>query len=351
MNIQTLNADAFNNVALAVESIEKYNASKEVGNLEEAESALQKAMDADPDFLDVHFYSGLTLDLIGKPKDAALFFERIYNEIDAEKIKDEAQYNLGVAYYHLYSHRFLKIAETNFLEVIAKTKDENLKYLSMANLAQTYAMWMIPSSALKKDWRDNEDQRRAIVQSASDNYAKFKECEGKVRRFLTWDWLSPGIKKADKNKIRAIINNAKGMALMYGTDYSSEDNGKKKEILNEALSYLQKSDAEIPNDWANSCDLASATWRLSMVESDTAKAQELFDKSIELLKRVTQVLRRNYGFALYELGRIYRTKKEFATAIKYFEEAMAIEVDYRDVSDQTVLDEKERAKKADSSFP
>jgi tetratricopeptide (TPR) repeat protein len=351
MNSKTLNPVAFDSVALAVGSIEKYNSSKDTDNLVEAEIALQTARRADPDYLDALFYSGLTLDLIGRPKDAAPFFERIYNEIDRESIKEEAQYNLGVAYYHRYSHQYLAEAEKNFLGVIKKTHDSTLKNLAKANLAQTYAMWMIPGSDEKKSWRENAQVRPGLMQFIEGKYAQFQKYDRQVRHYLVLSAWMLGKNRQQRKKISAIINNAKGMALMYFTDYSDDTEAQKKKKLGKALEYLKNSDEETPNDWANTCDLASAHWRLSMVEDNPAKAQSFFKKSVELLQRVIHVLRKNYGFAYYELGRIYRTKKEFGQAIAYFDQAMQIEEDYRDVRNKTVLEEKERAEKQDSTLP
>jgi tetratricopeptide (TPR) repeat protein len=69
------------------------------------------------------------------------------------------------------------------------------------------------------------------------------------------------------------------------------------------------------------------------------------------LTKVVEDLRPNYGFALYELGRTYRLRGEFAKAIGYFDRVLAIPHELRDVSDRRLLIEKERAAAGTEEYP
>src|SRR5437899_7258386 len=142
MNTQTSSRAAFEEVTRTLREIEKYNINKNVEHLERAETALALARQEDEDYLDAVFYSGMVSDLIGRPKDAIPYFERIVREVEKRDVQTEARFNLGVSYYHRYSHQFLAQAETHFLNVLRETNDSTLRNLTRAHLAQTYAMWM-----------------------------------------------------------------------------------------------------------------------------------------------------------------------------------------------------------------
>src|SRR5258706_5580026 len=142
MNTNTFSRKAFENVASAVNALEQYHSTQRLDFLQNAELSLEQATKDDPNYLDAIFYCGVTKDLIGKPADAPAYFERIVKETNDANIILEAKYNLGVSYYHQYSHSKLERAEYYFNSVIKESNDESLQTLAKANLAQTYAMWL-----------------------------------------------------------------------------------------------------------------------------------------------------------------------------------------------------------------
>jgi tetratricopeptide (TPR) repeat protein len=131
-----------------------------------------------------------------------------------------------------------------------------------------------------------------------------------------------------------------------------KENHKRHELLREAIRYLEEADVYLPNDWANTCDIASAHFRLAVVTRELGgDADTEFTKAIELLQKVIDDLRPDYGFAFYEMGRIYRVWKRFEDAKVYFGKSMDIPHEYRDAQDSTVKYELDRAEDGDSSFP
>lgn len=348
MNTQTYNQKAFESVTYALENIENYNKSKQIKYLEYAEKSLKDAASEDSDYLDAIYYMGITLDLIGKPADASPLFNRILNELNNDvKLKSEVQYNLGVAYYHRYGHSFLKIAEENFLEVLKRKVDNSLKYLVLASLAQTYAMWMRPNEEQENLLRNNKS-KGIVFDHIKSYFKKFEECEKVVFKGLGYRKIR---NKIVKNKIEAMVYNAKGMALMYYTDFIKESKDIIRSKLEESLNNLRKSDEKYPEDWANTCDLGSNYWRLAIISRSDIEKKKYFEKAIELFNKVINKLRPNYGFALYELGNIYRTMGDFNKAILYYDQSLSVSEKYRDISTDKVNKEKQRAFVNNKFFP
>lgn len=346
----TSNRTILEKLTRALEMIKEYNETHNMTFLEQAETILEEVRREDPNNLDAIFYSGKTMDLIGKPVDAKPFFERILNEAKDEHIKEEALYNLSVSLYHQYSHKYLKEAERKFKKLIDRTKNDVLKNLAQATLAQTYAMWMIPNSEQREKLK-TEKGKIEVFEHINKKFDSFNECETEVRK---------AIKKARKifkkksepwKKIQAIIDNARGMASMYYTDYLCETDDSKREYLKESLKYLKSSDLVIPEDWANTCDLASVHMRMSVFKRDPDARRSEFNEAKKLLTKVVEELRPGYGFALYELGRLHRLHGYYAESVSYFEESLSIPEEYRDVSNKTVERERDRARAKESCFP
>jgi len=117
--------------------------------------------------------------------------------------------------------------------------------------------------------------------------------------------------------------------------------------LIEARSELERADHLNPADWAVQCDLGSTWmrlgyWRKTATDFSLARAH---------LTRVISDLRPDYGFALYEIGRIWRLQGNFDQATTFFDKAFAVPAEYRDVSNRRVGLEKNRAIGRDSSYP
>ena len=345
MRIDTLNRKAFEKTTIALEHIEKYYKSKDVSLLENAEKALTEAIDEDSSYLGAVFYLGMTKDLIGKSADSPEYFNKILEEVEDPNIRDEIKYNLAVSYYHRYGHKYLAEAEKLFNEVYMNTSDLLLKNISIANLAQTYAMWMQPSYDQKKMITESLS-KNSVFDHISSKYASFQECNDKVRKSIkrkkqNWFW----------NRIEATIDNACGMAHMYYTDYMCK--GQENcinEFLQKSQSFLLSAESIMPNDWANTCDLGSLNMRLALIQKDENQKNNYFDKGIENLNKVVNYLRPNYGFAFYELGQLYRLSGNFEESVKNLNIAINIPVKYRDVGDDNVNMQLKMALEKDTSF-
>jgi len=353
MHTETMDRQAFELVAQAVERIDDYNRDHQLSFLQHAESALNQALTRDAQYLDACLYSGIVKDLIGKPADAVPFFDKILNNLptDSKDLWDEVQYSRGVAWYHQYSHRKLERAEKDFLAVVEGSKNSDLRMLAHAGLAQTYAMWMIPDTAQKDKLR------------AGRGAAELKFIEEKHQKCLDEITLvrfqKPSVPPRPKQPssllsgpIQGTVLNAAGMCNMYWTDYNITDNNERRKLLNEAIGYLQEADKYLPGDWANTCDIGSVHFRLGVVTRESGgNPDKEFQTAMDLFQKVVDDLRPNYGFAWYEMGRIYRVWKKFNEAKNSFAKSLAIPVEYRDVGDSTLNAELARAQDGDSNFP
>jgi len=117
--------------------------------------------------------------------------------------------------------------------------------------------------------------------------------------------------------------------------------------LEEALRCLAAADGQNPNDWAIQCDLGSSRMRLAYWRGDESE----FPRARKHLELVIDQLRPEYGFALYEIGRVCRLQGRFEEAAAFFDRARAIPYDYRDVSDRRLEFEKTRAAGRNRDYP
>ncbi|MDQ3803253.1 MAG: hypothetical protein M3416_05300 [Acidobacteriota bacterium] len=368
MNLETNNTEAHNLVRAALADIDNYKKSKELEHLRAAEGKLRDARHRDPRYMRAVFYGAVVSDLVGKPKDAAEQFEQLLRQ--ESPYATEIRYNLAVAYYHRYSHRWLKKADEHFNAVIRNTSNLVLQLLAHAGLAQTHAMWIIQPDPRNPD----EAAARAHFEESRRQY------DIVAARLEFLQTLDP----AAYNEIKWTVLNARGMSLMYYTDYFDELDEKLRK-LDEALGHLLEADRYSPKNWANYCDIGSGHmrlgyWLLTDYPYDepppadfwllgpeeayrylaelagesrgyAARMVGHFNESAKHLTEVVETLRPRYGFALYELGRLARLTGNVERAIEYFDAALSIEEDYRDVGDKTVNREKARAAAGDTSFP
>lgn len=331
MHIDTNDWKAFSLVTEALTFIDSYRQSKELERLESAQTCLSEAIHRDPKYLRAVYLRAMVDDLNGRAKDAIPRFEKVLRE--NPPFIEEVRYNLAVANYHRYGWKYLDKAAELFNQVLKNTgNDPALNLLAGAGLAQTYAMRMIPKlpseadpSTIKEYYRLSDAHYR-LVNEAIEN-ATIKDTEV-------------------LNEIRWSFHNARGMSLMYYTDYF-EDSKKKIALLEEGLGELQKADKYSPRNWANYCDLGSTYMRLGHWRHSTPD----FDKGLRYLSAVADELRPNYGFALYEIGRAYRLMGEFGKALTYLEQAQMIPVEYRDVGDPRIELEKGRAHSSSRDYP
>jgi tetratricopeptide (TPR) repeat protein len=355
MHTQTANREAFELVTQAMERLDDYRRDRRPSLLEQADTALAQALQRDPQYVGASFYAGVVKDLIGKAADAIQFFDRILNYLppDSERRRDEVQYSRGVAWYHQYSHSKLERAEHDFLAVVQRTEDPLLKLLARAGLAQTYAMWMIPNT---------DQKRRLLAGQGKDDLESISHkrdaCLGQIELVRTQQASNPHAVSSGSsptplsNSIQGTVLNAHGMCTMYWTDYNVPDNDEKRRLLEKAIAQLGEADRFLPDDWANTCDIGSAHFRLGVVKrASHIDYENEFRRAVQMFDRVLDALRPDYGFAFYEVGRIYRVWGRFNESIANFEKALSIPVQYRDVGDRTVNDELDRALKGDSTFP
>jgi tetratricopeptide (TPR) repeat protein len=354
MHTETMDRQAFELVAKAMQRLDNYNHDHQLSFLQDAESALTEAITRDAQYLDASFYAGIVKDLIGKSADAVPFFDKILSNLprESEHRRDVVQYSRGVAWYHQYSHTKLEHAEKDFLAIIDRSKDSDLKLLARAGLAQSYAMWMIPRTSGKEKLLKGEG-----VEELKLIETKRTQCLKQID--LVNDGLSRfGFKRSRQptalfvGPIQGTVLNARGMCTMYWTDYNVKDSVERREQVEKAIGYFEEADKHLPDDWANNCDMGSAHLRLAVVIRESGGDPDAeFRVAIDLFQKVIDELRPNYGFAFYEMGRIYRVWKRFDDAKLYFRKSLDIPQEYRDAHDNTVNYELNRAEKGDSSFP
>jgi tetratricopeptide (TPR) repeat protein len=346
MHTITSNHKAFNKVTSALVNLKKFHETQNLNFLEAAESALDIAINVDPEYQDAIFYTGIVKDLIGKPADSHQHFNKVAEGSQDSKIRIEARYNLAVSYYHRYGHSYLAEAEKYFEQILDENPGTRIRAQVYANLAQTYAMWMIPNSS-KKQNANTLDGRKEIQALITDRTAKYNRVRVKLRFSLL---ILNLIDQKSWKKVSAVASNAEGMALMYRSDYSDHKETVMSQ-LHQAEKALQRSEKLAPGDWANTCDLGSLYMRLGYHCVDSASRATNFQKAIELLQKVIDHLRPAYGFAYYEIGRTYRLMGSFDNSIDHFEKSLAVRDEYRDVSRKTVEWEKSRAETKETMFP
>src|SRR5262249_6822298 len=151
------------------------------------------------------------------------------------------------------------------------TGDAALRALARAGLAQAHAMRMIPKLPDRPDFADVQRHFDAAMDLAG---AVVRELPRRRRRPPAPGRETP----ASAREIEWMALNARGMALMYSSDYLPAPDAPKwrsqrAAALRRAIDQLQRADRVSPNNWANDCDRASATMRLAYYERSAA----LFD--------------------------------------------------------------------------
>jgi hypothetical protein len=349
MELETRNREAFELVTEALEFIDQYRASRDVSRLKDATVRLAAASQKDPNYFRARYYDAIVDDLSGRFKVAA---EKLAGLLEqSPPLADEVRYNLGLAEYHGYSHSALERAIEQFKQVLKAVKTHSLRLRAQAGLAQAYAMHMIPKEYDKPDLEQIRQYRDLAVKCV---LKVFREL-----RVVRLEHLIP-LRKASVDwsaaaEIRWSAHNAKGMALMYYADYLpqienlSTDRSRKRRAatLRTALSQLTKAERIKAGDWANRCDLASASMRLGHFNAEP----ERFEDAVKILQDVTDRLRPGYGFAIYETGRVLRLKGDYDKAIERFDAALRVPENERDVSDHRINTERQRAESKDRTFP
>jgi tetratricopeptide (TPR) repeat protein len=231
----------------------------------------------------------------------------------------------------------------HFLKVLAETNDPAMRNLTRAHLGQTYAMWMIPNEKQKNAVPPNE--KAATYAHIQRMFDQSYRCSQLVRQEIPERvdglWI----------KIAATADNAAGMAYMYLSDYPVSAKHDKGPLLQVAVENLYAADKRLPHDWANTCDLGSLHLRLGILQREKGNEPDVeFERAKDFLEIVVTTLRPNYGFALYELGRLHRIWSKWDRAIDYLDRSLKISEQYRDVSTIRVETEKARAISRDDRY-
>ncbi|MEY2495102.1 MAG: hypothetical protein QOJ45_1594 [Verrucomicrobiota bacterium] len=330
MRIETSSKRAVELVERAMADLETYRRIKHPERLNRAIAQLDQAKEEDPDYLLALYGSAIADDLSGRASDAIEEFEKVFAA--NPPFVDDVEYHLGLAHYHRYNWASLDRAIAHLSAVAKRTNDPILESRAQVALAQAFGMRMIPP-----------DPRMANL----DEIKKFYDLHAQHAAIA--EKLLISLSQADSSiiqELKSSLYNAKGLAGMYWTDFFGTV-ADKIARLNGVLEELRLADEYCPNEWAIHCDIGSVWMRLGYWEESASSMA----RARMHLVRVVDDLRPTYGFALYELGRTYRLRGEFAEAIDYFDRAQAIPYELRDVSDRRLLLEKERAEAGTKEYP
>lgn len=330
MHLETKNQAVLEHVRAALHEIDLYKQSREYGRLKVARAALDHATTLDPEYIRALYYSAIVDDLIGKPQRAIESFRRVLDE--SPPFVDEVRYNLAVAHYHRYNWENLEEAIENFKHTINSAGNVRTRVLARMGLAQAYAMRMV-----------SRDPRSAEV---DEILRYFHLCTEEAH----WaeEELVNAVRSDDTElaEARWRMPNARGMALMYHSDYFGSRSEKIVQ-LRRALKELEEANRLSPQNWANYCDMGSVHMRLG----HWMQSEDEFRTALRYLDDVVRDLRPNYGFALYEIGRAYRLMGWFSEALEYLNRSRTISYEERTVSDRRVDLEIKRAELGSREYP
>lgn len=333
----TKNWAAFHLATEALRDIDRFVNSfpKDIRVLEEAKSKLHNAVQKDPEFNRARYYVAIVDDMLGNASDAVREFEELLGRNPA--FRDEAEYNLGVSQYHRYYRQHILDAIKLFQKVISESGDVVLKYMARAGLVRSFSMMVLHTS------RENDEA------AASDFFAKAETESDALMRELERD-TSVNVKT--KKEITWRVLNGRGVGVMFASDLK-KDATRRRHQAQEALKDFQEADKRSPDNWEIVCNLGSIHMRLGYSyekQGSEGHAEKEFEKGRQYLRSVIDRIRPNYGFALYEMGRIYRLEGQFGKALLWFDKAMMIPEKDRNVSDGSIARQIEKAKKGDSAL-
>ena len=322
-----------------------------------ASSKIRDALREDPNYLRALYYDAIVDDLLGNPFVAPPKYERVLDAVSPETpLFQEVRYNLGVAYYHRYSSEWLDKAIVQFRSVLVEARDPSLRILAQSARAQAFAMHMIPKIP-------TDLNKEVLLRFCVDCIADI-DVVLRTRRPLFGVLMRHAVDPMVLRTAKWAAHNAGGMRRMYLSDYwldlDSEQKRQSKEnatwsrydLLMAALADFGEAENLRRRDWANWCDIASAYMRLGTLEPEAEKkSSTFFSKAAEHLNEVIKVLRPEYPFARYELGRVYRCWGKFDQAIEILESVLAVPPDQRDVGDRRIKLELDRARRKSKDYP
>jgi hypothetical protein len=334
--METNDWQAFNLATEALRDIDRFAAAPAASRprLLEARRKLGVAAARDPQFLRAKYYSAIVADLLGQAKDAI-------DELTAliaqhPPFLNDAKYNLAVSHYHMYSREHVEAAIAEFTNVEHQSADPTLRYMSRAGLVRAYAMM---AHHTKRSAGESQGFADTAVQTGSNLLAQLRAdgtVDGRTRGEIEW---------------RAL--NGRGVARMFASDLD-QSASRREELLAAALHDFTEASNLSRDNWEIVCNLGSSYMRLGAIMRTAGREEESrrnFDTASRYLTDVLDRMRPGYGFALYELGRIERLRGQYATAVKYFQQALAIPEDERNVSVATIDREMVKARTPTDAFP
>jgi tetratricopeptide (TPR) repeat protein len=333
----TKNWGAFHLATEALRDIDRFVDSfpKDVRVLEEAKSKLHNAVKKDPEFNRARYYVAIVDDMLGNPSDAVHELKELLGRNPT--FKDEAEYNLGVSQYHRYYRQHILEAINLFRKVIGESSDIVLKYMARAGLVRSFSMMVLHSS------------KESDEAAASEFFAK---AETESRALLSELESDTSVNEKTKTEITWRVLNGRGVGVMFASDLQ-KDVARRRQQAQEALKDFREADKRSPDNWEIVCNLGSIHMRVGYTykkQRSEGHAEKEFEKGKEYLRAVIDRIRPNYGFALYEMGRIYRLDGQFDEARQWFERAMMIPEKNRNVSDGSIEKQIEKAKNGDGAL-
>ena len=350
LHLETKNRRAFEKLREAQGSITSFQQSKKRTELENAGEKLAEALNLDPNYLRAVYYRGLVRDMLGQPKEAIGDFRLVLDQ--RPPFLPEVKYNLATATFHQYGFKNLSSAVKQFEDVVNSADQPALKVRARAAIAHAYAVMMIPKP-------ENTDDCQKVNEFLASNTArehveKYYNLSKAQTDKLASEIEAGNLDPDTHNEIRWRLGNTRGVQRMFYTDYFDEN---RLEKLLEGEKALTESDQLNPKNWSIYCNLGSTYMRLAhwlkTAKKDASSEQQAgayFTKAIERLDVVINELLPDYGFALYEKGRVYRLWGNFGEAKVWLCKAQAIEKN-RAVSDSTLNCELERVDLKSTDYP
>jgi len=356
------NRDVLALLETAVQAISAQLDSRNPVPQERALRALQEAKSpADQNAL-VLFYRSILADLLGQYEDAAHSLRRLMNEA---LLKDTRWFEQIINNLHVVDYQVLRRqavlhpAEEKYKEEIrnalAKVFPNNDDESSVAHRDALYARFLALTC---RPAQDTELKTPANQERIERNYQEATILAGKVLERAASAprrELNAGRTRQRWKEAIAVAYLARGRARLYYTDLL-ENSPSKSRLLEDVKQDLTRAYQSFPDDYTYVCDLGSYYLRsghsLRDGESSAGRAEPEFERARLLFERVLKELRPNYGFALFELGRVFRLWGRQEQALNYLRAAMAIEEARRGITNDRVANQIELAEKNDTStFP
>lgn len=335
--METNDWQAFNLATEALRDIDRFAAAPSTGRpkLVDARRKLQLALTRDPQFLRAKYYGAIVADMLGRPTEA---IQELTELLDRRpSFVDEAEYNLAVSHYHVFSREHMETAIATFTRVAENSTDVTLKYMSNAGLVRAYAMMVLHNRVA------NVDVSRRFAEKA---VAGGSELLNQVAADRTID-------KRTRTQIEWRALNGRGVAWMFSSDIEQALSARVT-ALELALRDFVQATALSPENWEIVCNLGSSHMRLGSIMRISRRESESrshFERAREFLVDVIERIRPDYGFALYELGRTYRLEGRYAEALVCFQKALYVPEDERNISSRSIEHEIEKSVTGTDAFP